>query len=414
MPDSQNNSILNVVVDQRFKRCPEGRIWTFTPPSYDFFAGALEVFDRIRVIARVFDVAEKPHNARLVCGPRVDLVPIPSYIGPLEYVQKHKAIQKHLSDCAQLDGSFLFRIPSQMGFVLANALEAQGRPYAVELLTDPSEFFAPGVAPHGLAFLFRPYFSRRSRELCARASAVNYVTGSATQRANPAQPGAWSSRLSDVELPQEAFLDLAERAKTSEQKGSPIQVVTVGFLDLLYKGQDILIQSIAAAKERGHHFHLTFVGDGQQKAKLAELANAVGVATQVSFTGALGGPAQVREKLANADLFSLPSRAEGIPRALLEAMAAGLPAICSHVGAMGDLLDSRWVVEPNSVEQLTARFLDFADSRKEWLAIGRRNQETVRPFVSDALYPKRVEFYRAIRDSSGARACLPAELNHAA
>src|SRR5689334_6817220 len=104
MPDSQNNSILNVVVDQRFKRCPEGQIWTFTPPSYDFFAGALEVFDRIRVIARVFDVAEKPHNARLVCGPRVELVPIPSYIGPLEYVQRHKVIQKHLAECARLDG----------------------------------------------------------------------------------------------------------------------------------------------------------------------------------------------------------------------------------------------------------------------------------------------------------------------
>ncbi len=412
MPASRNHSILNVVVDQRFKRCPDGRIWTFTPPSYEFFAGALQVFDRIRVVARVFDVPEAPHNARLVCGPRVDLVPIPSYIGPMEYVQRHRTIHERLTACAQMDGAFLFRIPSQMAFVLAAALEKRRRPYAVELLTDPWDFFAPGVAPHGLAFLFRPYFSKRSRELCARASAVNYVTGSTTQRSNPTRAGVWSSRLSDVELPREAFLDLSKRPTPSAH--SPIRIVTVGFLDLLYKGQDVLIQSVAAAKARGHLVHLTFIGDGQQKSKLAELARASGVAGQVEFAGALGGPAQVRERLANADAFSLPSRAEGIPRALLEAMAAGLPAICSHAGAMGDLLEPRWIVEPNSVEQLTSRFIDFAKSRHEWPAIGQRNQETVRDFVSDRLFPKRIEFYRAIRDAAIHASAQTTEWNHAA
>lgn len=414
MPGKNRSTVLNVVVDQRFKRCPAGEVWTYTPPSYEFFAGALEVFERIRVIARVFDVEERPENARLVCGPRVELVPIPSYIGPLEYVQRHKVIQKHLAECAQLDGSFLFRIPSQMAFVLANALEGQGRGYGVELLTDPADFFAPGVAPHGLAFLFRPYFVRRSRELCARAVAVNYVTGSATQRANPARAGAWASRLSDVELPPEAFLDLQARPQRRDGENAEIQVITVGFLDLLYKGQDVLIQALAACRRRGVRFHLTLVGDGQQKAKLIELAQTLGVAEQVTFRGAMGGPAQVREALAKADLFSLPSRAEGIPRALLEAMAAGLPAICSHVGAMGDLLEERWLVEPNSVEQLTERFLDFAQSREEWAALGRRNQETVRPFVSEELYPRRVEFYRAIREASEQGMPAATEFHHAA
>jgi hypothetical protein len=63
---------------------------------------------------------------------------------------------------------------------------------------------------------------------------------------------------------------------------------------------------------------------------------------------------------------------------------------------------------------LTSRFVDFAGCRDEWLAIGRRNQEAVRPFVSDVLYPKRIEFYQAIRDSSQDSVRMPSELNHAA
>jgi glycosyltransferase involved in cell wall biosynthesis len=404
-------------VDQRFKRCPAGKIWTYTPPSYAFFDAALTVFDKVRVIARTSDVAEAPHNARLVTGPRVELVPVPSYVGPIEYMQRCRSILRALEECAALDGCFLFRIPSQLAFVLSRELEKLQRPYAVELLTDPHAFFAPGVAPHGLAFLFRPYFRRRSRELCARAVAVNYVTGSLTRAANPPGAGAWSDSLSDVELPGEAFLDLQAQHRESPAPGKPIRIVSVGFLDLLYKGQDVLIKAVARCRERGLDFDLTFVGDGQQRGNLLSLAASLQVADRVHITGALGGPAQVRDELAKAHVFSLPSRAEGIPRALLEAMAAGLPAICSRVGAMADLLETRWVVEPNSVEDLSAKLVDFAAAPGQWSAIGARNQQAVRSYEASQLAPRRVEFYRAIRElTRGAvsRSAWSSELHYAA
>jgi glycosyltransferase involved in cell wall biosynthesis len=417
MPDNNDSRVLNVVIDQRFKRCPEGKIWTFTPPSYDFFGTALRVFEKVRVIARTTDAPAPPERARLVCGPGVELVPIPSYVGPAEYLARRSAIKQALRACASLDGRFLFRIPSQIAFLVAEMIETGHRPYGAELLTDPPAFFSPGVAPHGLAFLFRPYFTRRTRELCARAVAVNYVTGSSTQRAYPAAPGAWSSRVSDVDLPEEAFLDLAARHSRPRRASDPIRVVCVGYLDLLAKGQDVLIKSIAAAKVQGHDFHLTFVGDGRQRANLMRLADSLGVAQQVSITGALGGPAQVREKLQDSDLFSLPSRAEGIPRALLEAMAAGLPAICSRVGGMADFLEPRWLVDPGSVPQLTAALVDFAQNRHEWASIGARNQNFARPFLNRLLESKRLDFYRAIQTARSAApglASLPADLNHAA
>ncbi len=396
---------LNVVVDQRFRRTPDGRVWTFTPPSYGSFESVLGVFEQIRVIARTVDVPEPPVQARTVTGPRVEVYGVPSYVGPLAYLRRHRDITHSLERAAELDGAFLFRIPSQMAFVMAPLVQKSGRRFAAELLTDPHDFFAPGVAPHGLAFLFRHYFVRRSRELCGQAAVMNYVTGEATRRANPALAAHWAESLSDVELPREAFLALTERRARGR-----LRVVSVGFLDLLYKGQDVLIRALASS---GVDFELTFVGDGQHRTQLLELAQSLGVGSRVRVTGALGGPEQVRSYLAEADVFSLPSRAEGIPRALLEAMAAGLPAICSRVGAMADLLEPRWIVEPNCPAALSSKFAEFYRAETEWTGIGRRNQEAVRGYEAGVLGPKRLEFYRAIRHY-----CLPmaaaSEVRHAA
>ncbi len=386
-------STLNLVVDQRFLQTPDGSVWTHTPPTYDFFRSALEVFDRLRVVARIAAVSSPPTGARRVDGPGVELVPIPSYIGPFQYLRRHSSISSVLSRITQLDGSFLLRIPSQTGFLLASRLEQIHRPYAVEILTDPHDFFAPGVSPHGLAFLFRSYFCRRSRELCARSLVTNYVTGSSTRNANPAKSARWADSISDVDLPPEAFLPLRTRPS-----GAPLEIISVGLLDLLYKGQDLLIRSLAICRQEGLDFRLTFAGDGENRQRLLALAASLGIGDRVSITGALGGADQVRCWLARSDLFVLPSRAEGIPRALLEAMAAGLPAICSNVGAMPDLLPSRWIVPSGSVDRLAGKMMEFSRLPQLWPEMSAQNQAAARSFERSVLWPKRKQFYEAVRD----------------
>jgi phosphatidylinositol alpha-1,6-mannosyltransferase len=392
---AKHQAVLNLAVDQRFLRSPDKCVWTYAPPTYEFLKPALEVFDKVRVIARTAAVPCPPPSARMVTGPGVELVAVPSYVGPFEYLRQYSKISNALSQIARLDGAFLLRIPSQTGFLLASRLDRSGRPYAVEILTDPHDFFSPGVTPHGLAHLFRPYFCRRSRELCAGARVTNYVTGAATRAANPAIQAVWSDSISDVDLPAEAFLQLRDRPR-----GAPLEIISVGLLDLLYKGQDILIRSLARCSRQGLDFRLTFAGDGESRHRLLALAAEVGIGSKVTITGALGGAEQVRSWLARSDLFVLPSRAEGIPRALLEAMAAGLPAICSNVGAMPDLLPARWIVPANSCELLASKVMEFASIPEQWSQMSERNQTIARGFERSVLQPQRKKFYEAVRDNA--------------
>jgi glycosyltransferase involved in cell wall biosynthesis len=407
MPLPNLPSTLNIAIDQRLYVAPDGEVWTQGNPTYDFLSLALSVFSKVRVIARACSEF-LPAGLRRLEGPGVTAIPLPDFRGPFAYWKQRKPVQAAIRSAALLDGAFLLRIPSQCGFLLAEELERREAPYAVDLLTDPDAFFAPGVSPHGLAAFFRLYFTRRCRHLCARAIAANYITGARTRAAYPAHSAAWVSSISDVELPEAAFLPLNRPSSPR-----PLRIINVGFLDLLYKGQDLLIGALADCHAAGLDFQLTFAGDGQYRERLLNLAATLGIGDRVHVTGPLAGSAAVREQLAQSDLFILPSRAEGIPRALLEAMAAGLPAITSDAGAMADLISPRWVVPVGSRAALAQKILEFSSVPAEWPQIGAANQQRALAFQSSSLHPQWIRFYQAIQEATAVASPQSTQYAHA-
>lgn len=84
-------------------------------------------------------------------------------------------------------------------------------------------------------------------------------------------------------------------------------------------------------------FKFTFVGDGFLRKELEKNILINNLIDRVNITGWVG-PEEVRKQLKESHVFVLPSKAEGFPNALLEAMALGLPAICTNVGAISDSL----------------------------------------------------------------------------
>lgn len=100
-------------------------------------------------------------------------------------------------------------------------------------------------------------------------------------------------------------------------------VVTVGRLER-EKGIDLLIEAFALCLKSNPTWNLVILGKGQEEENLIQLAGKLGVKSRVLFPGAIQG---VDAVLRRANLFVLPSRVEGFPNALVEAMATGLPVI---------------------------------------------------------------------------------------
>ncbi len=132
----------------------------------------------------------------------------------------------------------------------------------------------------------------------------------------------------------------AVRAQYALADDAPL-LVFVGRLEM-QKDPELLLDAFAALGERPPRSGdgapaLLLIGDGTLRARLERRAAALGVADRVRFAG-LATPPVINDLLNAADLFVLASRYEGMPIALLEALATGLPAVSTRVGEVSRVL----------------------------------------------------------------------------
>jgi glycosyltransferase involved in cell wall biosynthesis len=102
------------------------------------------------------------------------------------------------------------------------------------------------------------------------------------------------------------------------------------------KGHDVLLDALAEVRRRGLEFVVALAGEGSLRASLEQRAAELGLTQQVHFLGQLE---DVGPLLAAADTVVLPSRWEGLPLGLLEAMARARPVVASAVGGIPEVIE---------------------------------------------------------------------------
>ncbi|WP_009958552.1 glycosyltransferase [Verrucomicrobium spinosum] len=149
---------------------------------------------------------------------------------------------------------------------------------------------------------------------------------------------------------------------------APSQVVTFAYLGQLIrrKGLDLLLQAAARMKENGENrFRIRLIGGGDA-GWLHELAHALGLWEQVEFTGFLSGAA-IREALASADVFVLPTRQDTYAAVVHEAACLGLPLLISkHAGAAEALVKpgrNGYIFEPEDTASFAAKMQSLMPAR---------------------------------------------------
>ena len=144
------------------------------------------------------------------------------------------------------------------------------------------------------------------------------------------------------------------------------------------KGVFELLKAFALARAENDELELTIGGAGAIERARSE-ARRLGVADHVDFRGWVG-PQEREALLARADIFALPSRNEGLPMSVLEAMARGLPVIATPVGGVPELIGdgvNGLLVPPGDAEALARAILELAGDPARRAALGRAARETI-------------------------------------
>lgn len=376
-----------VALEHRFSRAHDGVVYTGSVYPYAFFGRYLRVFDSVVVLARVedVDVPSPPAGTSTVDGPGVRVIALPAYRGLRGLLRHRRGVRRQVRSALVGVDAAVLRAP---GFVADTVWsQCSHQPCAVEVVGDPAAVFANGASDHPVRALLRVWAVRSLRRMVAGAVAVGYVSRRDLAARYPSSAGALTAAYSSIDLAPEAF-------RPASEAGRVRHLVTVASLEQPYKGIEDLLHALSLAPAG---LRLWVVGDGRLRAGLEDLASELGLRDRVRFLGQLPGPAAVREVLHQADAFVLASRTEGLPRAMIEAMAAGLPCVGTTVGGIPDLLPPEALCAPGSPEDLAALLTRLHQEPRFAGALAYRLRERADDFAAHRLEHERDRVYEALR-----------------
>ena len=366
----------------------QGRPASFNTYYERFGQRYLDVFDSVTLMGRLFPI-EDP-TALPLEGPGVTFFPMPAYIGPLQYALKRRVIQAKAREIYSPQSAVIMS-PSTAGSALLQIMRKQGHPYGLEVGADPYDILAPGSIKSPLRPLLRQILPYRLRQDCRSAAAALYVTKSALQRRYPCPN--YAVGVSDVELPARYVLD---SPLTYSVDQTHFDLILVGSLEQLYKAPHIAIAAVGHCVEQGLDLTLRILGDGKYRSELEQQAESLGISSRVKFLGKLPAGDPVFAELDRANLFLMPSFQEGLPRAMVEAMARGKPCLGSTVGGIPELLPPEDLVPPGDVAALATKIREVVTRPDRMSQMSARNLETARGYVEGVLREQRNEFYRYV------------------
>lgn len=164
----------------------------------------------------------------------------------------------------------------------------------------------------------------------------------------------------------------------------------------LIKRKNHIVLIEAVARLNNPKFHLFICGDGIQEKELKQRVNELNLQNQIHF---LGFRKDIYQLCSAADLFLFASLQEGLPVAIMEAMACGLPIIASEIRGNTDLITAEkggYLVQPTDVGKFADRIEFVMDNRSEIGRMEAYNLKKIRNYSEKKVMEQMVELYHSI------------------
>jgi glycosyltransferase involved in cell wall biosynthesis len=392
----------------RFMR-RDGAVFSEAMVPYEIWQRYLRHFESIVVVGRgpEQDITIHKKYLKQTSGPRVRFELVGPLTLPMSPFRTSRAVRKELRKViAGVDG-VVVRLPSEHGLEgVAIARELQ-KPYAVELVGCALD----ALWHHGdwRAKVYAPFMAWRVRRAVRHAPFVNYVTREFLQRRYPAarvRTGISNAEIptsvaaiSDVDLANGvvgASVDVPQDGEFG-RSATPFTVGMIGAFQNAYKGHESALRAIARSVRSAAGVRLKLVGVGDAS-RWQKRARELGIGHRVEFEGVLEPGAPVFRWLKRLDLYIQPSLTEGLPRALIEAMACGCPALASSAGGIPELLEPACLHRPGDWRRLSEQITAAANDRT-WLALqGSRNRLVAATYSAPVLDAQRTTFWSAFAE----------------
>jgi glycosyltransferase involved in cell wall biosynthesis len=286
------------------------------------------------------------------------------------------------------------RLPSIIGSLAADTARKLKKPCLIEVVACPWD----ALWNHSLkGKLTAPFMYYATKRRVKDAAFVLYVTNEFLQYRYPTN--GKSVNCSNVALKDfdDAVLEQRLEKAYNLHKDNKLIIGTTAAFDVRYKGQKYIIEALGNLKQRGiTNFEYQLVGRGNQN-YLQSIAEKNNVTNQIKFLGALRHE-QVFDWLDTIDIYAQPSRQEGLPRALIEAMSRGCPAIGAKTGGIPELLEKEYIFSNTRHEVMEICDILLRFNQEKRITQSIRNYEFSKQFEKNLLEQRRKMFFEEFRD----------------
>lgn len=241
--------------------------------------------------------------------------------------------------------------------------------------------------------LCAPLYYFLTRNNIKKAENILYVTENFLQNRYPTNAKNILS-CSDVKID---FNDLIikNRIKKIKKNKKTLLLGSIGGLDNKYKGFDIALKALSLLKIKGINFKYEIVGKGDEKF-LKDKIKEYSLEKEIILKGTLKHPVEIFEWLDTVDIYLQPSKAEGLPRALIEAQSRGCVCIGSTAGGIPELLDKDFIHKKNDYKKLFEIIYQNIDKDKMIKNI-KKNIKFSSKFDKEKIREKKEIFYKKIK-----------------
>lgn len=388
---SQSSVRLLLVCNAHIYRTPDGRY--YAPSLYDntFFNRYLKVFESVRFVAKIKNVnCIDPHSFIPIDASGLEIYELPWTQGMMELAKRLLVVLPRYRFAAEGQDCAIYRV-AQIESYLAFIFRRRSHPFFLEVVNDPETFV------HMPRF-FRWVNELMLRAMLNRADGASFVTERILQkkylpRDRSKDPSFALAHYSSIEL-EPSWIKRPRIFRTL----SRVRIVHVSnSVDNDNKGHRTAISVVRKLRDHGIDATISFIGHGTAVDEFMLLSSALGVNDSVHFRGRIHDRAVLMEELEKADLFLYPTRLEGLPRAVIEAMAAGLPTLSTPIAGIPELLSVDYLFDPDDIDGFASAVLRLLRNPQELTRMSYDNVQVSKKFANNVLNNRRTSFYQKLR-----------------
>lgn len=374
------------VAEWTIYKTPDNKYYdvTLTPEVLNRY---LKVVDNLTIIIRVSHVDEHFNKQKYseINQERIKIIEIPNILNPKSLFNNIKQVITIIDHTLKYIDVAFIRLPSIVGNVTIKRLKRNKIPFIIEMggCAWDSYWY------HSLIGKFMaPFFFFTTRLSIRKASHVVYVTKYFLQNRYPTE--GVSINCSNVIIKNNHDLLIPDNLKVKNDK--KIVLGTAAAIDVKYKGQKYVIKALKKLKSKGYLIEYQLMGRGDHN-RLLKIAKRNNVEHQVKFIG-VQKHNEVLNWMKTLDIYIQPSKQEGLPRSVIEAMSVGTPVIGSNIAGIPELIDSNYTFNKGSVNEIVAIIEILINDKNQLTKIVNRNKNVSKEYEYLILEQRRNDFFK--------------------